>query len=118
NTAQARRRRPAFAALVVTLSALGGPAPAWAQRTPAEKAAAETLFDRGIEQLRTEDLSAACTSFEQSQRIDPAVGTLLSLAECYERTGRTASAWATFREAASLARELRQTDRAELGDAR
>jgi serine/threonine-protein kinase len=36
--------------------------------------------------------------------MDVAVGTLLRLGDCYERTGRLASAWARFREAASLSR--------------
>jgi hypothetical protein len=88
------------------------------QRTSAEKAAAESLFDHAMEYLKAGDLQAACENFEKSQKIDPAVGTLLYLAECYERTGRTASAWATFREAASLARALRETDRATIGDQR
>lgn len=87
-------------------------------RTSAEKAAAESLFDHAMQHLKAGNLEAACENFEKSQKIDPAVGTLLYLAECYERTGRTASAWATFREAASLARELRETDRAAIGDQR
>jgi serine/threonine-protein kinase len=40
------------------------------------------------------------------------------LAECYEKTGRTASAWATFREAASAASAAGQGDRARQGKAR
>ncbi len=87
-------------------------------RTSSEKAAAESLFDHAMDNLKAGNLEAACDNFEKSQKIDPAVGTLLYLAECYERTGRTASAWATFREAASLARELRETDRATVGDQR
>lgn len=71
-----------------------------------------------MEHLKAGNLTAACENFEKSQKIDPAVGTLLYLAECYERTRRTASAWATFREAASLARELRETERAAIGDQR
>ncbi len=114
-SSKARRRSAAglLVALGLTLSAA-----AHAQRTTAEKAAAETLFDKGLKQLEANDLKGACRSFEQSQRVDPAVGTLLYLAECYERTGRSASAWVTFREASSLARELRQSERAEIGEAR
>jgi hypothetical protein len=91
---------------------------ALAQATTSEKAAAEALFDEGLQLLRQDKLQAACERFEKSQGIDPAVGTLLYLAECYERTGRTASAWATFREAASSAFALGQSERAQVGTQR
>ncbi len=60
----------------------------------------------------------ACPKLEESERIDPAVGTLLYLGECYERVGKTASAWATFREAASLASTSNQADRARIATGR
>lgn len=60
----------------------------------------------------------ACPKLEESERIDPAVGTLLYLGECFERVGKTASAWATFREAASLATTSNQADRARIASAR
>ncbi|MCA9633375.1 MAG: hypothetical protein KC766_37255 [Myxococcales bacterium] len=74
-----------------------------AQSSAADKAAAEALFDKGKKQLKDGDLASACRSLEESQRLDPGVGTLLYLAECYEQAGKTASAWATFREAAAFA---------------
>src|SRR5690606_10204945 len=93
-------------------------APAFAQTTAAEKAAAEALFDDGLELMRRGEFEPACVHLEKSQRIDPAVGTLLYLAECYEKTGRTASAWATFREAASAAEATGQDERAKVGEQR
>lgn len=60
----------------------------------------------------------ACPKLEESQRLDPAVGTLLYLGECYERVGKVASAWATFREAASLAMTSNQADRARVASGR
>jgi serine/threonine-protein kinase len=82
------------------------------------KAAAEALFDSGVQLMKAGRFAEACPKLETSQRVDPAVGTLLYLAECYERLGRTASAWATFREAESLARGANQTDRARTAGSR
>ncbi|MET0340336.1 MAG: hypothetical protein ABW252_05010 [Polyangiales bacterium] len=86
-----------------------------AQVTPAEKAAAEALFDRGMTATREGKFDDACRAFEQSQAIERGIGTMLWLADCYERTGRTASAWALFREASSEARANGQGERAEAG---
>ncbi len=49
--------------------------------------------------------AAACPKFAESKRLAPAVGVTLYLADCYAKTGRTASAWNEFREAEKLARE-------------
>ncbi len=98
-----------FGALALSLSA-----DAQAQTSAAAKAAAETLFDEGKQLLQDGKLKEACPKFEHSQAIDPAVGTMLYLAECYERSGKTASAWASYREAASAAQELGQSDRADI----
>lgn len=40
----------------------------------------------------------ACTLFETSQKLAPAVSTLLNLADCREKNGQIASAWTTFLE--------------------
>jgi serine/threonine-protein kinase len=82
------------------------------------KAAAESLFESGVQLMKAGRFAEACPKLETSQRVDPAVGTLLYLAECYEKLGRTASAWATFREAESLARGSNQAERARTAQAR
>lgn len=102
-----------MSALVVLL--LAAPLSAQAVTSATEKAAAEALFDEALERLKQQQYEQACALLERSQRIDPAVGTLLYLAECYERTQRLASAWATFREAASLADASNQPERAAVG---
>jgi hypothetical protein len=93
-------------------------ASASAQTAPGDKAMAEALFDRGLTLMRQGQFAEACAQLEQSQTIEHGIGTLLYLAECYEKLGRTASAWAMFREAASAARAEGQPDRAKTGNAR
>lgn len=83
--------------------------------TAAEKALAETLFLEGKNLMVEGRHAEGCTKLEQSQAIEAAVGTMLYLAECYENTGRLASAWAMFREASSRARAEGQPDRAQAG---
>lgn len=89
-----------------------------AQPSASDKAAAEALFDDAQRLIQAGKIKEACVKYEQSQRIDPAIGTVLYLADCYERSGRLASAWATFREGASMARSAGQSDRAAAGDKR
>ena len=100
--------------MAVALSVAGLAQPAAAQ-TVSDKAAAEGLFDQGRAAMQEGDFAKACGLLERSQHIDPAVGTLLYLAECYEKSGRTASAWATFREAADAAMAAKDPQRARTG---
>jgi serine/threonine-protein kinase len=89
-----------------------------AEVSPAAKATAEVLFDDALSLMKAGSFEQACPKLETSQRMDPAIGTLLYLGECYEKTGRAASAWVTFREAAALGRSLSQVQRANVAQAR
>jgi len=104
---------PALAVLAASL-----PTPAHAEAGAAQKAAAESLFDDGLKAMKSGHFNEACPKLEESERIDPAIGTLLYLGECYEKTGRSASAWATFREAASGAQAQGETERSRVAAAR
>jgi hypothetical protein len=84
----------------------------------AKKAAAEALFQAGRNLVEAGDLAGACKKFEASQRLDPALGTLLHLGDCLERMSRTASAWAAFEEAASLAQLAGQAQREQIARTR
>jgi tetratricopeptide (TPR) repeat protein len=90
------------------LAALLAPSKAVAQ---SNSALAESLFRDGRALLEAGKTEAACEKFDESHRLDPALGTLLNLAECHALAGRTASAWARFRELAEKARRAGQKDR-------
>jgi hypothetical protein len=76
-----------------------------------QKAAAEALFREGADAYAAEDFEKACAKFEASNDLDPALGTTLRLADCYDRQGKTASAWATFHAAVALAQSQDQPER-------
>jgi serine/threonine-protein kinase len=103
---------------MVGLIALFHAGVASAEATPEQKASAEALFDAAIQAMKEGHYTDACPKLENSQRIDPGVGTLLYLGECYEKLGRTASAWATFREAESEAEATGQARRAKAAQER
>ncbi|HEX6241017.1 MAG TPA: hypothetical protein VFZ61_08990 [Polyangiales bacterium] len=109
--------RISLSSILVLGTLLWGASQASAQNA-ADKAAAESLFDRGLSLLKEGKFNEACERLEQSQAIERGIGTMLYLAECYEKIGRTASAWALFREAASLAQAEGQAERADAGKRR
>jgi hypothetical protein len=78
-----------------------------------QKAAAQALFDRGRALVEQGEFAEACPELAESERLDPGIGTLLWLSDCYENLGRTASAWAGFKEAAAAA-AVRHDDRVRI----
>ena len=96
----------AVLALVTTLLAVQPRA--GAEPSTSERAIAEQLFARARAQLDANEVSAACETFAESQRLDPGTGTVLNLAACHQQEGKLASAWVEFRDAvAALHRENR-----------
>jgi hypothetical protein len=108
----------ALAWVAVTVAGLLTVSPALAQENAANKAAAEALYQRGQQLMSGGKYEEACDKFRSSQELDAGLGTLLHLADCYEKLGRTASAWATFEEASSLAASRGETARYEIARAR
>jgi hypothetical protein len=74
-------------------------------------AAAESLFQEARKLADAKRYSEACPKFVASQKLAPAIGTLLNLADCYEKNNQLASAWARFHEAIALAQRLGRTNR-------
>ena len=60
---------------------------------------AEALFIAGRDAALRGDYGEACAKFAESQRLDPASGTLINLGDCNEHLGLFASAWRYYREA-------------------
>lgn len=82
-----------------------------ASSAQADSAAAEALFERGKALIQEGKVGEACAKFEESFRLDPGGGVLINLASCHEQQGRTATAWAEFKEALALAIKAGRSDR-------
>ncbi|MEI9935978.1 MAG: hypothetical protein WDO69_02010 [Pseudomonadota bacterium] len=72
---------------------------------------ADESFREGHALLKDKRYADACRKFEQSQRQDPASGTLLALAYCQELSGLLATSWANYLAAAQLAEREGHSDR-------
>ena len=83
-----------------------------AQTSPStSKPIAEELFSQGREAMREGRYAEGCKKLTESQRLDPAAGTLLNLAVCHELEGKPATAWAEYSELVALARKEGQPER-------
>jgi hypothetical protein len=106
-------------AAVGALLALGLVAPALrAEPSASQRATAEALFRKAAELMDAQQIAEACEKFQASQELDPTLGTMLHLADCYDRAGRTASAWALFQTASQKARLAGQPDRERIAKQR
>jgi tetratricopeptide (TPR) repeat protein len=76
-------------------------------------AAAQALFEEAQQRVAVGDYEQACPKFRASYALDPGGGTLLNLADCLEKQGRTASAWSTYKDALVLAQRDGRKERVE-----
>src|SRR5262249_26152099 len=85
--------------------------PVLAQPSSADMALAKVLFEEGRKSMAEGKIDEACAKLGQSYAMDPALGTLLNLAVCHDKQGKSASAWAEFRTAADLASKGKEAKR-------
>lgn len=79
-----------------------------------DPAAAEALFQTAKGLMDKKDYNEACPKFEASYRLDPAVGTMLNLADCLEKQGKLAKAWVSWGDARDQAKKEGDQPRADL----
>lgn len=103
-----RAARGALALAFGLSLALAAPAALAQER---DVAAAQAMFDQARELAEQGKYAEACPKFQESNRLDPGIGTQFHLADCYEHSGRLASAWALFVDVAAQARVSGQLER-------
>ncbi len=113
-----RYRRRWALTLLASLLVSAAPTASAREVNQTSKAGAEALFQDALRLMKAGQFPDACPKLARSQELDPAVGTLLYLAECYERIGKPAQAWATYRSAESAALHAGQTKRVEIAKGR
>jgi len=79
--------------------------PAHAESDAASRALAVQRFDQAEALLAQQRTAEACPKYAESFRLDPQLGALIYLAECYEKNGQLASAWGSYREAEEMAQK-------------
>lgn len=118
---QTQNKRRSLIGWIVVLNLLLGVPNALAGDVPPDvRATAEALYQEAYQLAQAGKHAEACKKLEESDRLDPATGTKMELAKCYEKTSRPASAWALYVTAADAdklagknkARETEARDRA------
>lgn len=108
-----RARSWVIVALVSAVVSKWLSSPVWAQPPPSDGGheRARTLFQEGKDALEAGDVSVACAKLEESRRLLDQTDTVFRLAQCYERSGRLASAQILYRLAAKRVAEEDETPR-------
>ena len=88
-----------LASLLLGLLGLLALAPVRIAAAQPSGAQAETLFRQGKDLLAKGQIAEACAAFDASQKLEPAISTLLNQAACREKNNQLATAWGLFLEA-------------------
>jgi hypothetical protein len=86
-------------------------APREARADRASEIAAQALYTKALALMKADRAEEACPLLVESQGLDPAMGTLYRLAECWEATGRFEPAWKLYLDAAKAAKKAGRLDR-------
>jgi hypothetical protein len=84
--------------------------------TPAQQA--EALFQRARALLKADVPADACPLLEKSHALDPALGTLMNLADCEERINHFVAAYMHFNDAAAWAERTHEAQRLNIARSR
>jgi hypothetical protein len=104
-------------AILVTLAVSARTARAQTRAETPDQAA-DRLFNEARALASAGRYAEACPKLEQSQSLDPGIGTEFDLADCYEHTSRPAHAYRLFEEVARIARASGKVERATASAAR
>ncbi len=92
--------------LACALSLLSGAA--WAQVDP------EVVYRSAVDDLKAGRYAEACPKFAEARRLkSDSLPALQGLAQCYDKAGKTASAWAKYRQLSVELKQSGDTGRAE-----
>ena len=89
-------KKLALVSLLVASTALAG-----------NKDKADALFKQGKKLAAEKKYAEACPAFEQSMKLDPAIGTQLNIAKCYEDWGLLGKALVAYRAAEKMAHDAK-----------
>jgi hypothetical protein len=81
-------------------------------------AKADRLFREGTSALDAGRYQEACPKLEESQKLDPALGTQYNVALCRQRSGQPALAYRLFSEVASASHAAGKTEREQASQAK
>jgi hypothetical protein len=96
--------RPVQGSIVaIVTSALFVPSGALAARKTAAATPAASLFAEGRKLMGDGNYAEACPKLAESESQSPTAVTAMTLATCYEKAGKLATAWSSYKSAADVA---------------
>jgi hypothetical protein len=103
----------ALGGIVMCLGLIAPAATARAQAVEPERmASAQSLYDEAIAEMDSKRYASACPKLEEvTRRVPEGLGGKLTLAECYELSGKLASAWSQYTLVEEAATKAGQADR-------